>query len=509
MAVQETHLTGQGFGRFKKELAWQKSGFQMTHGAPAPPKNQSIKTLGGKQTGVAFLSHHALRSLAHHWSSEDYATGRCLATAAFVQKRWITMGTVYGFSEGSHSIEVQQHTDRMLAGLSSRIVEAAHGLRMIGGDWNLDRSCIPQVDQWENKGWVEAQHLAYLKWQRPCQPTCKKKTIKDYLFLSPEFLPYVQDIQLDSTTFADHAAILVTVSDLDRPPLVPLWRKPKPIIWPPKVNHADWETTVQHLDDSDEWYQSLWHDVESFANQQCKQQQTPIPQQHQLGRGNTKDTTWSDKTIAPVKPNRRGDIQSEFAGANLTHSRWTKQIRRLQHFTRCTGDTEVNASMMEHRASLWRKIRQAPGFHQGFPVWWAMQVKIFPNTPALLPVTLPDLDMANAIFLEFSKHERTLEQSLQKARIIHAVQRRSQDPLLTYKDIQRDRAEPVQTVIQTTKVPVLSVEPTGDAVSIRLAQPLPDSIQTIPIKGFQLHSNNLSQTTSVCLRKLHSKSQKT
>ena len=73
---------------------------------------------------------------------------------------------VYGFSEGSHSIVGQQHTDRMLAGLSSRIVEAAHGLRMMAGDWNLDRSCIPQADQWENKGWVETQHLAYMKWQK-------------------------------------------------------------------------------------------------------------------------------------------------------------------------------------------------------------------------------------------------------------------------------------------------------------------------------------------------------
>ena len=52
-AVQETHLTTQGISRFRKEMAWQKTNFHMTHGAPAPPKNQSIRTLGGK----------------HNWSS--------------------------------------------------------------------------------------------------------------------------------------------------------------------------------------------------------------------------------------------------------------------------------------------------------------------------------------------------------------------------------------------------------------------------------------------------------
>lgn len=111
IAVQETHLTGLGIGRFKKELAWQKTGFNMTHGAPAPPKNQSVRTLGGKQTGTAFLSHHPLRNLAHHWPEGDYATGRWRATSAYIHARWVTMGTVYGFSEGAHSIEVQQHTD--------------------------------------------------------------------------------------------------------------------------------------------------------------------------------------------------------------------------------------------------------------------------------------------------------------------------------------------------------------------------------------------------------------
>ena len=224
IAVQETHLTAQGISRFKKELSWQKTGLNLAHGAPAPPKNSSIRTIGGKQTGVAFLSHHPIRNLVHHWSSEDFETGRCLASAAYINQRWVTMGTVYGFNEGSHSIEVQQHTDMLLTGLTTRIVEGSHGLRMVSGDWNLDRACIPQADYWESKGWMEVQKLAHLKWNRPIMCTCKKTAVKDFLFISPEMIPYVEDIQLDWCAFADHAVLMVLMvllSDIDRLPRYP------------------------------------------------------------------------------------------------------------------------------------------------------------------------------------------------------------------------------------------------------------------------------------------------
>ena len=290
-AVQETHLTAQGIGRFKKELTWQKTNLNMTHGAPAPPKNQSQKTLGGKHTGVAFVSHYPLRNLVHHWSDEDYSTGRCLATAAYINQRWATMGTVYGFSEGAHSVEVQQHTDKLLQGLTSRVVHGATDLRMVSGDWNLERGNIPQADQWEAHGWLEAQQLAYLKWQKPYQCTCKKSTIKDYLYLSPEMIPFVTDVQLNWTTFPDHAVILVTLSDIDRPPIVPMWRKPKPIQWPNNTNQwPTWECQVTPMENMDDWYQSLWNDVEDYADQVRTLVSQPKLQSHQRGRAQSNPT---------------------------------------------------------------------------------------------------------------------------------------------------------------------------------------------------------------------------
>lgn len=482
IAVQETHLTAQGISRFRKELAWQKTGLNMTHGAPAPPKNQSLRTMGGKQTGVAYISHHPIRNLVHHWSSEDYASGRCLASAAYINKRWVTMGTVYGFNEGAHSIEVQQHTDRLLTGLTTRVVDGAHGLRMVSGDWNLERTNIPQADYWESKGWIEAQQLAAKKWHRPRMCTCKRTTVKDFLYLSPEVIPYVEDIQLDWSSFADHAVILVHLSDIDAPPKVPMWRKPKPIQWTkPQQHSSEWVCLVQPTHDMDQWYQAIWADAEDYANHLNKSHGLPKLLPHQTGRASTKEVVWTNSQAAPVKPNRKGDIQSELASTNMTHARWTKQVRRLQHYARAASSESTQMTLAEHKASLWRKIRQATGFQHGFDTWWNQLDKVFPSSPLSLPFGPPAADVALGIFEEFAYHYRALEKSLMKARHEYAKQRRTKDPMLIYRDLQRDRAEPVQTIVQNHTIAITSRREIQDQVHITLQEPLPEGFQSVTI----------------------------
>ena len=257
-AVQETHLTGPGITKFRQELAWRKSQYNLCHGAPAPPKNSSLRTIGGKHTGVGFLSSFSCRSITNEWSPEDFQTGRCLAAAAYVQSRWINLGTVYGYGENRQAVQVQQNTGRLLEGLTKRIVDGATGLRMISGDWNLPREQIPQADYWEAKGWMEAQQLAAIKWNRPAQATCKRTTVRDYVYLSPEVIPYVIDVQLDWSYFTDHAVIQVHLSDLAKPPKMPMWRKPAPLPWPKLEQQPEWNKHAQPSHDMDQWYKSVW-----------------------------------------------------------------------------------------------------------------------------------------------------------------------------------------------------------------------------------------------------------
>ena len=88
----------------------------------------------------------------------------------------------------------------------------------------------------------------------------------------------------------------------------------------------------------------------------------------------------------------------------------------------------------------------ATGFQDGFRVWWQRFHKVFAGSPLQLPTIPPDGDTAQAIYMEFVRHYRALEYSTQQTRMQHASERRAKDPLLIYRDLQKERAEPVQMI---------------------------------------------------------------
>ena len=424
-AFQESHLTSQGIRKFKQELTWRKSGYNLCHGFPAPPKFDSVRTIGGRHTGTGILSAYPCRALDHHWTKEQFQSGRCQVAAAFVQDRWITCGTVYGFSERSHCLDVQQNTGRLLDGLTSRVVDGAHGLRIVTGDWNQERQNLHQADYWESKGWMEAQQFAQRRWSTPAMATCRRTTIKDYMFLSPEIQPYVVDIQLDWSLFSDHTVLQVYLADLGKPPPVPMWRKPAHIDWQSKPKHTlEWPHHARQSPNTDEWYRNIWHNVENYASALSVINDGPRLAHSQTGRASTTEVKWTQEQATPLRSNRRGDIQSAISVGSMQYNRWTRQIRRLQHFARCAGSSG-SPTVDEHRACLWGKIIQAPGFPGGFRMWWAQHPKMFADTPCMLPCAPPGAEVANAIFLEFNKVYKTVEQSLIQAKSIHASQRGS------------------------------------------------------------------------------------
>ena len=311
-------------------------------------------------------------------------------------------------------------------------------------------------------------------------------------------MPYVQDIHIDWSHFADHAVIIVVLDDIDQPPKVPLWRKPKPIDWPSQEPpDLEWQHAIHPNTDSDQWYQDIWGDVENYANH-VKQRvsQTPL-RRDQRGRATTKEVTWQQNTLAPVKPNRKGDVQSHLSCINLTHNRWTKQIRRLQHFARVAQHIQPGISHVEHKANLWRAVRQATGFPQGFVNWRASQPKAYPDSPVQCPFQPPAGPVADLMFHEFLHHYRQLEHSLQQARHTYATLRRAQDPLAIYRDLQKDRAEPVQTIVQTKNFAVTSVDVQAEVAQITLCSPLPPQVasvqvQQIPVAVTRLEDNRLA-----------------
>ena len=215
---QESHLTGAGISKFKKELRWSQSNKNFVHGAPSKPKSNAAASIGGKHTGVGFISDFPIRSIPHQWDQETYDLARCHTAASFVQNHWITVGTVYGFADRAWTVEVQQHTNGLLDKLTSQIVDGSRGPRMICGDWNLELEQVSFVSYWESLGWVEIQKLAQQKWHIVPQPTCKRTTVKDSLFLSPELAAKVLAVNVDWTLFPDHAVLSATLEHLGQNP---------------------------------------------------------------------------------------------------------------------------------------------------------------------------------------------------------------------------------------------------------------------------------------------------
>lgn len=226
----ETHLTLPGLHRFGDELRHVDAPLRVVPGAPAPPVNQSATTIGGKAAGVALLTPHPARALNQDWPAQAWQSGRIQASAVLIQNRWIKVGMLYGLAYQPHTV-ARNATDQLLEHLVQKIAIESKGCRIICGDWNQEYGVLPQQAVLESLGFVEVQRYALYKWQRAVAPTCKGKTVRDYMWISPELLPWLQGVATSETHFADHAILYGRFRDFDSVPPVAIWRVPKDLQW--------------------------------------------------------------------------------------------------------------------------------------------------------------------------------------------------------------------------------------------------------------------------------------
>ena len=502
-AVQETHLTSMGISKFKSELKWNKCQFNMIHGAPAPPKTDGINTLGGKHTGVCFLSSYPSRSIQHEWSQSEFETARVQTSTSFVEGHWVSMGTAYGYAR-SWSIDVQQDTNKLLEGLTSRIVEGSTGFRIISGDWNLTRDCIAQANYWESLGWREIQDIAKEKWGWVPQATCKNTTIKDFLFVSPELVPLIYDVVIDRSYFPDHAVLMIKCHKFQAPQKVPKWRKPKPIDWSQMPELSEDNVIREEADkyresSNDQKYSSIFQTFENAVDRELTKKGKIALHPTQKGRAKTMEVSFQHETLTPIKPNRKGDIQTDVISSPLMFTRWTRQLRRLQHFLRCVVANNHNPAVIEHRANLWRKIRNATGFSPNFPGWWLSFKKISPDAPPFLPDGIPDMVSTQSIFNEFLLEYQRFEKLLKQERKDRAITRRERDHLVIFKDLKNDFAEPVQTLVAEDSVSICDGGRHDKGIWFQTAKDikLQDNLHC-QIEGFVVHLEKIDECKFVC-----------
>ena len=191
--------------------------------------------------------------------------------------------------------------------LSERIVDGSVGPRVIAGDFNLLEEANPFRAHWESAGFVEIQQLWARRFGVPVQPTCKHRTRKDFVYVSPELLPWVTQVSVQDDWFADHALLQATLQLPGAAPARPFWRMPRPRKLPadiarsfPRVPPARCQQLAQETDPG-RLYAAVWAEQEDLISHALVSRGLAPLTPAERGRGCTSDVQVARNCVAPAR----------------------------------------------------------------------------------------------------------------------------------------------------------------------------------------------------------------
>lgn len=462
--VSETHLSSLGVSQFRRELQSHRVPAKFLSSQPAPLIRSSMGVIGGKCTGVGFVSHHPGRNLPVNWPESLHQEARTHVASFCINGVWIKMGVVYGYAHRPTNVATQTKTDQLLSLAVDRVVHECSGPRIIMGDWNQPAGVLSQEKVLLAKGFVEIQVLAEQLLHRKPSPTCKGSTIKDFMWISPELIPMLLDVNVDQFAFPDHAVLSASFRSFAEKQPIQTWPKPAPIPWEEIESPLEDPPSVDIQPDClQDALVQIMENLEDGAHRHlCQNRKQGLHPKHK-GRC---------KTIAPVKckhpipslPNgRKGDHQPGYFGENFQHYMWLKQLRRLQSLVKLLHSSST-PSHIEHGTKLWEVIRKAPGFPTDFAKYWLQRNVVLPNSPCVIPHALPSHEVAMCIHTTFEIEFRQLEQALWAKRGATARASRLLDTNKVFMDVAKPRAQPVQTLVKSVIADVTQVSEDGMSI---------------------------------------------
>eukprot|EP00438_Fugacium_kawagutii_P006341 Skav211884 [mRNA] locus=scaffold3296:9217:10851:+ [translate_table: standard] len=451
--LTETHLTVEGRRRFQVELKAVRPDFRFVGGHPAPYLSKSPGAIGGKATGVGVLTASPARGMVGDWPEPLWQTGRVQTCAILAGTQWLKMAVIYGYATDPKTISTKESTSALLDPAVQRLVHHTPGYRIICGDMNQTTDALDVFDHLRQWGWVELQEYAWHKWGREIVPTSRDATVIDHMWISPELVPKLRSVSTDTTMFRDHAVLFGTFDPLGSYEPVPVWPVPKPLPWSEiddnnqlPVEPLSQVTTIQGiLQATEEWVD---HQMRSQNSQGL------LPQQY--GRCKAVAPVMTRFPVTPPKRSRTHDVQVDYCGEHWQHTKWLRQLRRLQSLCRVLA-SQSTPQHMRHAHDLWRSILQATGFPQGFRKAWQSRSCVLPGSPVHLPRQPPDHATACIIFESFHLDFKALEKSLHAARRSQAKERRDKDGNIIYRDLRDDRALPVQTLVSKVQTTITAI----------------------------------------------------
>ena len=443
-AISETHFYGQDVSKFRAGLRATTAGHDYLVSDQSSLK--PCLTSQPSWRGVAMLSKHPTRGLPSGMPSSVTNSGRAVLSTTLLADVWISGGTVYGEPDGHRYL---RNTEFLLHHVASHVCHLCTGPRFVAGDWNVCQDSIPAFGILMQAGFRDVQDLALEKWGIQIQNTCKSKTRKDFLYLSPELQEIFCGIEVLHDVWPDHAVLIAKFKSPHAMPKVFTWPAPAAFPWPPDFGrNIKWNQT----DDPTRAYQELWLQIETSAAQQCP---FPVPAKScgRAQRLQRKKTRLPQLT--PLKTGRIGDFQPEYFGSSKRHSQWVRQARRLQAYARLCQSSSDQVAIQ--KAESWGAILRSSGFQPNFALWWSESQFRADGAPAVCPVCPPDVQCAWAMFDSVSMAVHDLEKMLVKQSRQYARFCRCQNPNLVFADIKPPSVPGVDLLLQPIRATVEEV----------------------------------------------------
>ena len=328
---------------------------------------------------------------------------------------------------------------------------------------------MPQTSYWHSLGWRELQLHANEMWHYPIRNTCKDSTVRDFVWVSPELLAMLVDVEILPHVFPDHAVILGRFRGPATVNMMRYWHFPHVIPWD-EVDLPSWHSTTEAHKTPFNWGDDLsksfekWSDqVESSLHGHVSTDNARLPTGCR-GRGRRNQTRWGKIQLPVMKPSRPGEIQVSSTLCAMPVQRWYKQLRRMQSLLHGLRNGALTSGAWSYQALCWKAIKHSSGFHEGFFRWWPNRRIKVQGSPHSLPEGCPSLAQMECIYCDFKMNYRCFEQwNLQKRMKLQQLKREKMGKDL-FSQLKPSPPATLEVLTTTCEAQILQVHSSTDKV---------------------------------------------
>ena len=445
-----------------RQLAHQADRHLRVHmGAPA--RTRANSEWAGSWSGVATISDFPSQPVHLPWLQEEFTSGRILTTRHLVHGMPFLNTTLYGFPKGPTYPQALSLTSRLLEVITREVVIGGQGPRAVIGDFNVGPADLEAFRVWERYGWRNAQCFAAQHFNWTPRPTSKNAQERDLIWLSPEALALFVGIQM-SEDFADHHTLFVDLKVPEVGGPLRCWPRPAVIPWDsvdPAWGDAD-PPGLLPQDTATAQYKCFWHAFENSLNGHLKRHNQQSLSTAERGRASRTQPMRVPQVPSVPRPSREGEVVMRNDLLGMSVRQWFKQLRRLQALMQATLAGSDSISAVTYRLEVWSAILRAPGFQDGFAMWWQHhRIAGDHDAPQVLPTAPPSAEFIEPIFRSFKQNFDSFESWHLRKRGQSLQLKYDKTLRALYQDLQTPKRDGIDLLCHDKEYTILAVDETG------------------------------------------------